>query len=486
MHTVAPATRPLRTGAEWSLLGTHPEAQVAFAASDRSLLHAEPADRLEDHLRRYGPRPVTTARAGELLLRSVEAAELSGRGGAHFPVARKWRTALEAAQAGGREVLVVANGAEGEPASAKDAALLLQRPHLVLDGLVCAAETLGASSAVLWLHEGASAVEAVGRALAERRAAGAVEPDVRVATGPDRYLTGEGNAVVAALDGGPALPAFLRRPAAVAGVDGRPTVVQNVETLARVALLARTGASGPIPGVLTSVLSRSTEGRWAVVVRELAPFRTVAEAVLDGYWAAAPKPGAVLVGGYGGRWMHWDDAAPLALGRLAARPAPGGVSLGAGVIAPLPDGACGVRETAAVVDYLAASSARQCGPCLFGTRALADAWSRIARGAARRGDEERLHEVSAEISSRGACRLPDAAVSLTLSARDVFLADLERHLAGYPCGPLSPSVLPVPGSIAPPRTTPAPGSRRAARVAQASGVSAAGRRRPAVAEPGWS
>ncbi len=96
--------------------------------------------------------------AGEQLLDSIEQAELTGRGGAHFPVARKWRTALDAARAGGGEVLVVANGAEGEPASAKDAALLLQRPHLVLDGLVCAAEAFGASSAVLWLQEGAAAV----------------------------------------------------------------------------------------------------------------------------------------------------------------------------------------------------------------------------------------------------------------------------------------------------------------------------------------
>ncbi len=66
--------------------------------------------------------------------------------------------------------------------------------------------------------------------------------------------------MVNALDGGPAIPVFRRRPAAMAGVGGRPTVVQNVETLARVALLARTGPSGPMPGVLTSVLTRSVAG----------------------------------------------------------------------------------------------------------------------------------------------------------------------------------------------------------------------------------
>ncbi len=448
MTATLPLEVPFSAAAEWSLLGTHAQAQVVFDAASRSLLYAEPADRLTEHLWRYGSRPDLAGRTAPVL-DALEQVELSGRGGAHFPVARKWRTALEAARAGGGEVVVVGNGAEGEPASAKDAALLLQRPHLVLDGLACAAEALGASSAVLWLHEGAAAVDAVRLALTERRAAGLVEPPVRLVTGPHAYLTGEGNAVVRALGGGPALPVFLRRPAAVAGVDGRPTVVQNVETLARLALLARTGAAGPLPGVLVSVLTRAADGRWVVAAREVAGHRRLAEAVLDGYWADEPRPRAVLVGGFGGRWLRWDDAAPMVLEQMVGRAGPGEparVSLAAGVLAPLPSRACGVRETAAVVEYLAASSARQCGPCVFGTRALAQVWQRLARGVARRGDRARVRAVAEEIAGRGACRLPDAAVSLTRSALDVFAEDVERHLSGRVCPPddTSEPVLPVP------------------------------------------
>lgn len=426
------------------------DSEFCYSAHDRSLIAGPDGDDLDAHLDRFGIRPVTTGRGGEMLLRSIDRASLTGRGGAHFPVAVKWRAAL-AAGAGG---LVVANGAEGEPASAKDTALLQHRPHLVIDGLVCAAEAIGAVKAVIWLHEGATETHrAVAQALAERRAAGFAEPIIRIVTGPDRYLTGEASAVVRALDGGPALPAFAREPAAVRGVRGLPTVVQNVETLARVALLARLGPDEPMPGVLVTVHGESMHGERALTVRELPPTRTVADAVLDRWGPRSTLPQAVLVGGYGGNWVSWNEIAAVPLGRLdgrrsislAGQPYP---SLGAGVLIALPTDACGISETAAVIDYLAESSARQCGPCLFGTRALADGWRRIADGQARRGDHAALLAVAGEVAGRGACHLPDAAVGLTRTALRVFSDDLGRHLAGSGCGfEQARGVLPLPGRI---------------------------------------
>ena len=81
--------------------------------------------------------------------RLLEESGLAGHGGGHFPVARKWRTVLRRGGGG----IVVANGAESEPASAKDRALLATVPHLVLDGLACAAEVVGAADAVIWMHD---------------------------------------------------------------------------------------------------------------------------------------------------------------------------------------------------------------------------------------------------------------------------------------------------------------------------------------------
>lgn len=425
---------------------------VRYRGTDRLRLGGPQPDGLWEHLRRYGERPSSLGRAGAELVRTLGTVGLTGRGGAHFPTMVKWQTVLAAGGGG----YVVANAAEGEPASAKDTALLQHRTHLVLDGLAAAAEALAAIGSVIWLHGSArDTYLAINQALAERRAAGLFEPPVRVMSGPEHYLTGESSAVVHALTGGPALPMFTRTPAARAGLDGLPTLVQNVETLARVAVLARTGGQGEQPGPLVTIVSDAV-----LNVCELPPRTTLDSmlrltAVLDPLSAA---PQAVLLGGYGGSWLSWSSAAHRELGQLdgrraaqgGSRPVPylaePGPSLGAGVIALLPPDGCGLAETAAVLDYLARSSARQCGPCVFGTRALADAMARVAAGTARRSQFRRLAELIGEVDGRGACGLPDGAARLARTALHAFDEDLAQHLSTGRCRHRwARPVLPIPG-----------------------------------------
>ncbi|HEY6798332.1 MAG TPA: NADH-ubiquinone oxidoreductase-F iron-sulfur binding region domain-containing protein [Kineosporiaceae bacterium] len=413
---------------------------LRFTSADRRPLPGSTGgDSLTDHLARYGARPRSTGAAGRELLAALEEAALTGHGGAHFPVARKWHAMLQAGGGG----TIVANGAEGEPASAKDAALLHARPHLVLDGVAVAAEALGATRAVVWLHAGdAHSRRTVCRALAERQGASLDPVPVTVRSGPDRYLTGESSAVVRALDGGPALPAFRRSAAATSGIGGRGTLVANVETLARVALIARGGA-GCRPGPLVTVA-----GADVLTVAELRPDLLLGHAFTLGvdrlYLAAGHRgPQAVLAGGYGGQWVPWPEAAGLPLGDLDGVHGP---SLGAGVLAAIPNGACGLVETAAILDYLARSSAQQCGPCRHGTRELADAFQRIAVGRPARRDRLAVEQLSALIRGRGACRLPDSAAQLATSALTAFAADLEAHLRERPCrGAGAAAMLPIPG-----------------------------------------
>jgi NADH:ubiquinone oxidoreductase subunit F (NADH-binding) len=360
---------------------------------------------------------------------------LSGRGGAHFPVAVKWRAALAAGGGG----TVVANAAESEPASAKDGVLLRARPHLVLDGLATAAGILGAGDVVIWLHSGATETHHVlSHALAERRAARLPELPMRVVRAPDGYLSGESSAVVRALSGGPALPDFAVLPAATVGVHGRPTLVQNVETLARVAVLSRSGAEDYAPSALLTVVGY---GRRTVIERPTSS--TVAAAVAAAGHGFSSEPQAVLLGGYGGAWLSWAEAADLPVDELTLRAA--GASIGAGVVAPLPAGACGLVETASVFAFLAASSARQCGPCLFGLRSISTVLDDLARGRARRRDVERIQRHAAEVSGRGACRHPDGAIRLMASALRTFATDVAAHAAGSPCpGSRRAPSLPVP------------------------------------------
>lgn len=374
-------------------------------------VHAAPAEPLAGHLDRFGPRPAGTRDVVTLL----EDAGLTGHGGAHVPAALKWRSAL----AGTGPLTVVANGAESEPLAGKDGTLLRQRPHLVLDGLQVAAEALGAIRAVVWLHgDDLGSLHALRQALAERATTGATRgPAVELVTGPVHYLAGESSAITRAVLGGPALPT-ARRPA----VPGAPrTLVHNVETLARLALLVRgRAASG------TRLLTVVGDVRVVVEVDERT---TVTQLLADLGWSAAPQ--AVLLGGYGGLWASWDRVARVAVGEAAMRAE--GLSLGAGVLAPLAAGACGVRQTAAVVAYLASMSARQCGPCVFGLPALAGSLARLADGARGSATAAVLDDAAA-VEGRGACHHPDGAARLAASAAVTFADDLAAHAAGRPCG----------------------------------------------------
>ena len=196
---------------------------------------------LADHLRRYGPPTLeagSSQRASDAIAQMVEASGLTGRGGAGFPTGRKLR-----AVAPSRRALVVANGVEGEPCSAKDKALLRLVPHLVLDGSALAAAAVGADDAVVAVgrhahHEHRVLIEA----LAERRRRRLDAVRLEVSRVPDRFVSGQETALVRALSGGPARPTLAPPRPSERGVRGIPTLVLNVETLAHVALIARFGA----------------------------------------------------------------------------------------------------------------------------------------------------------------------------------------------------------------------------------------------------
>src|SRR5215472_4543689 len=195
---------------------------------------------LLEHERLHGPLQLRAAgdRARRLsesrLVDLIEWSGLTGRGGAGFPTGRKMRSV---AAAKGKPV-VVANGAEGEPASAKDKLLLSRSPHLVLDGISLAAFAVGADRAFLALHRQEARLGASLEAAAEARAAAGIdEIPIEIVGIPGRYVSSEQSAIVQYLNGGPAVPTFSPPRTHERGFDGRPTLVNNVETLAHIALI---------------------------------------------------------------------------------------------------------------------------------------------------------------------------------------------------------------------------------------------------------
>ncbi|HWS59058.1 MAG TPA: NADH-ubiquinone oxidoreductase-F iron-sulfur binding region domain-containing protein [Actinotalea sp.] len=238
---------------------------------------------------------------------------------------------------------------------------------------------------------------------------------MEVVAGSVHYLAGESTAIAAALDGWPALPTS-RRPRATGDNGPARTLVQNVETLTRVALVAR-GLEGPQVSLLTVIGPRD---RQVLQVPHGMRFRDVL--AMTGALRAGP-PQAVLLGGFGGTWARWSQVEGLAVEEFAVRRA--GLSLGAGVVAPVWPGACGVAEAAAVATYLAAMSARQCGPCMFGLPALADDLRRLALGLGPRRNRGRLDDLLGAVAGRGACHHPDGATGMIASAITAFSADVE-------------------------------------------------------------
>ena len=191
-----------------------------------------------EHRARYGglPGPGWDEGWRDQFIAEVGRSGLTGRGGASFPTARK----LRAVAAGHDAPVVIANGTEGEPASAKDKVLLAREPHLVLDGAVLAAHLVGARQAYVVVHEAVR--EIVDRAAGERRQARRDGIRLKVMTGADRFVGGEASALVNWVGNGIPLPTATPPRVFEHGLHGRPTLVQNVETLAHLALIGRYGA----------------------------------------------------------------------------------------------------------------------------------------------------------------------------------------------------------------------------------------------------
>jgi NADH:ubiquinone oxidoreductase subunit F (NADH-binding) len=225
--------------------------------------------------------------------------------------------------------------------------------------------------------------------------------------------------------------------------------VQNVETLAHLAQIARFGpdwfhqsGTRAEPGTVLLTVSGAVARPSIVEV----PIGTPIDHVLARAGGVVGSPEALLVGGFFGTWLPADAARQAPFSRAGL--APLGASPGAGVVIALPEGACGLAETARLLAWYAAESAGQCGPCLYGLADLAAGAARLAGAPAPDSSGAQVAQLrrwADQIEGRGGCHHPDGAVNLLRSALRVFAADVTRHQQGWPCpGAAAGSALPVP------------------------------------------
>ena len=404
-----------------------PPASVDVHAGPLLLSGIDRGPGLAAHRSRLGALPEPGADA---LLQLLGEVDVRGRGGAGFPLSRKLQTVVRArgsrAGLGGRRPYVVVNAAEGEPASAKDSALLDVAPHLVLDGAVIAARALGAREIHVVSSEDRPWVgAAVHRATTERDDRGIRWVQHEAAS---RFVSGQSRAIVELMAGRPGLPVTSWAPEAVDGHQRRPTLLSNTESFAHLAALVLWGVdayashgTADEPG--TSLLTLTTPPAGDGVFRDVhvveVEHGSSAAAVLEPEALHAP----LLVGGFHGSWVHPSDVAGLqwsnaVLGEVGAR-------LGAGSLLSLSDGSCPVAETARYTSYLADESAGRCGPCRNGLPALAAEMRGLADGAETR---PRLVELAGLVTGRGACAHPDGTARLVRSLLTTLEDHVEAHL----------------------------------------------------------
>jgi NADH:ubiquinone oxidoreductase subunit F (NADH-binding) len=425
------------------VIGPHPAPPDPgpIAASFSRLLSApaEHGPSLAAHRAHFGPLP---APGDGGLIDPVTRSGLRGRGGAGFPTGRK--IAAVSAQLTGRRPVVVANGCEGEPVSGKDHVLLELAPHLVLDGALAVAAALGADEVLLCVHRNDPIVPPVRAAAAER----AREGRIRVVEIPGRYAASEESALVNFINTGTARPTAKPPRPFERGVDGRPTMIANVETLAHVALIARYGpdwfrtvGTADSPGTTLVTVGGAVGCPGVLEVALGTPLGTVLE--LAGGPTGPVQ--ALLVGGVGGGWLPFRRAVDLRLDHAELRSA--GAALGVATILAVPAGVCGVTETARIATYLAGESARQCGPCMFGLPAVAgDLWALRDPRDDPQTIMRRLRRRLGLLPGRGACGHPDGFTRLVRGALDTFADDFRDHADGRPCPASGQPWLPLPAA----------------------------------------
>jgi NADH:ubiquinone oxidoreductase subunit F (NADH-binding) len=354
----------------------------------------------------------------EDLVGLLDAAGLTGRGGAAFSTAAKVRAAH------GNGAHLVVNACDGEIGAVKDGYVVEHH----LDELVHGARLVSGGGrrrrqVRFAAHRGSLTAHALGRA------------GLDVLEVPDRYVSSEETSLISLANGGLARPMTKRRPFVMGGTDqaGRrvpATVVLNAETVWRIAQVVERGPAwfrsfgtarepGPRLVALTGAVARpgvlDTEA--GVPMGDL----------LD---AARPDPGweHVVVGGLGGVLLTADDARSTTWSTAAL--ARHGGAVGPGVIDVLDPSRCPLDVVTSFLTYAAGETAGQCGPCMFGVPSVAEAWRRLVETPSTR-ELEAVRAAAGLLPNRGACRFPDGVGRFAASALEV----LHPHLAAHASGP---------------------------------------------------
>jgi len=382
---------------------------------------------------------------------------LRGRGGAGFPTGRKWQTI--ASSEGGRHY-VVANGAEGEPATFKDRALMRANPYQLVEGLVIAAFAVGADEVFIALKARFEReIDRVTTAVAEMQQAGiCADCRVTVVPGPDEYLFGEEKALLEAVEGKPPLPRLLppyehglfasdvvtgwEPTAGVASAN--PTLVNNIETLSSVPPILARGAdwhrsmgTAESPGHVVATVVGDVVAPDVGEIELGTPLGTVIDIVGSGLHG--DRTVKAVMSGVANPVVR-DLAIPVSYEGFAAA----GSGMGAVGFFVLDDRACMVEAAHVMSRFLYVESCGQCPPCKLGSGELTDRLARIEAGVADRGDVDAIGHWLERVTDGNRCYLAVQERLVVSSVLGAFAEEVDQHLALGRCPRPRPEPLDLP------------------------------------------
>lgn len=440
------------------LLYTHPttgqkclsEREIPFYAGQTKLVlqdcgYMEP-DSIEEYIHRGGyvaARKAITGMTPRQVCDLVKDSGLRGRGGAGFPAGDKWLTVLKAKD---DEKYLIGNGDEGDPGAFVDRGLMEGDPHRILEGAIIAGYGIGARRAFMYIRaEYPLAVKRVRRAIDDARALGLVgrglfgtgfDFECEVVEGAGAFVCGESSALVASIEGKRGVPRQKPPRLSEKGLFGKPTVVNNVETLATVRYVIAEGprafrqyGTALSPGTKTFALTGRVRNSGLIEV----PLGTTLKAIVYDIGGGIPDGGnfkAVQIGGPSGGCLgaeHLDM--PVDFESLPSV----GAMVGSGGIVVLDDTACMVEVARFFMQFTQSESCGKCVPCREGTKQMLAILQDLVSGTSRAGDIDLLKDTATAVGIASLCGLGKSAPNPVLSTLALFKSEYKSHIERRVC-----------------------------------------------------
>lgn len=368
---------------------------------------------------------------------------LRGRGGAGFPTGIKWGFARKSPE---RQKYIICNADEGDPGAFMDRSVLESDPHSVIEGMLIAGYAVGASEGYIYVRaEYPLAVQRLEVALAQARQAGFIgdsildydfDFDIKIRQGAGAFVCGEETALIMSIEGRRGMPRFRPPFPAQSGLWGKPTTINNVETLANVPWIIRHGAktysnygTGKSKGTKVFALAGKV-ARGGLI--EVPMGITLREIVFDigGGTSTGLEFKAIQIGGPSGGVIPASLAdTPVDYESVTST----GAIMGSGGLIVMDESSCMIDIAKFFLDFTQAESCGKCTFCRVGTLRMLEVLQRITEGNGKEGDIELLEELAQNVKRASLCGLGQTAPNPVLTTIKYFRDEYEAHIYEKKC-----------------------------------------------------